>query len=240
MALEETFEHFETAEGVNPSVVLTCEHASQRLPDGWSWPEADRRLYNTHWAYDLGAADITRRLAAKMGVPARLSHFSRLLVDPNRDLDSPTLFRPDAEGEPIELNRSIDDEERERRLVYYRGYHDAVEGMVEAHPSAEVIFAIHSFTPLYEGAPRHFDLGVLFDGDEALGEALGEHLSSVCSTRLNEPYSGKLGLVFCADKHAREHGRQAVEIEVRQDLAEDHAFVVRLVEALAAFEWRAR
>jgi len=109
---------------------------------------------------------------------------------------------------------------------------------VEAHPSAEVIFAIHSFTPVYEGAPRRFDLGVLYDGDEALGEALGEHLAGVCSVRLNEPYSGKLGLVYCADKHAQTHARQAVEIEVRQDLAEDEVFVPKLVEALSTFDWR--
>ena len=25
-------------------VLLTCEHASQDLPAGWRWPEADRRL----------------------------------------------------------------------------------------------------------------------------------------------------------------------------------------------------
>lgn len=238
MAFEETYEHFEAAEGSAPSVVLTCEHASQRLPEGWAWPEADHRLLDTHWAYDLGAADITRRLAAKMGVPATLSNFSRLLVDPNRALDSDTLFRPNAEGLPVELNQGIDDADRERRLVYYRGYHDRIDRMVEAHSSAAVIFAIHSFTPVYEGESRHFDLGVLFDRDEALGAALGEHLAHVCSVRLNEPYSGKLGLIYCADKHAQTHDRQAVEIEVRQDLAEDDAFVTKLVDAMSTFDWR--
>ena len=40
---------------VRAPVFLTCEHASQRLPEGWSWPAPDRRLVGTHWAYDLGA-----------------------------------------------------------------------------------------------------------------------------------------------------------------------------------------
>ena len=44
-------------------VLLTCEHATNRLPEPWVWPEADLRLVDTHWAIDLGVADVTRKLA---------------------------------------------------------------------------------------------------------------------------------------------------------------------------------
>src|SRR5690606_18998130 len=80
------------ASGSQPAVVLTCEHASERLPSPYAWPTGDARLVGTHWAFDLGIAPFARALAAELGAPAVLSRFSRLLVDPNRPLDAPTLF----------------------------------------------------------------------------------------------------------------------------------------------------
>jgi len=65
-------------------IILTCEHASERMPEPFRFPEEDAWLVGTHWAYDLGAADLTRELADAIGAAAVLSRFSRLLIDPNR------------------------------------------------------------------------------------------------------------------------------------------------------------
>ena len=73
-------------------VVLTCEHASNRLPEPWKWSERDQRLIDDHWAWDIGAADFSRELADRLGAVAVLARFTRLLVDANRPLDSDTLF----------------------------------------------------------------------------------------------------------------------------------------------------
>jgi predicted N-formylglutamate amidohydrolase len=39
-----------------------------------------------------------------------------------------------------------------------------------------MLFAVHSFTPMYEGQPRAMELGVLFNREPALGYALTDHL----------------------------------------------------------------
>ena len=53
--------------GDRAGVLVTCEHASERLPSPWSWSERDRRLVGTHWAFDLGAADLAREYAEMVG-----------------------------------------------------------------------------------------------------------------------------------------------------------------------------
>jgi predicted N-formylglutamate amidohydrolase len=216
-------------------VVLTCEHASARLPDGWRWHEGDERLKSTHWAFDPGAREIVHQLSAHLGAPAVLSRFTRLLADPNRAEDAPDLFRRLADGSPVELNRAIAEGDRERRLRgFHRPYHDAMSAAVEASP-AELIVSVHTFTPNYEGEARAVEVGVLFNHEEELAVALqAEVLALGLDVRLNEPYSGKAGLIYAADRHAEAHGRRAIELEVRQDLAVSSDFRSRFVPALCA------
>ena len=226
----------EIAGSATAALAITCEHASERLPDPWGWPEQDLWLAGTHWAYDIGAAALAQRLAEMMSAPAVLSRFSRILADPNRPESSPELFRKRAEGRVIALNQTIDD--REQRLALWRAYHDAADRMLR-NCQAPVAFAVHSFTPEYEGEKRDIEIGVLFDRDEAPARRLADHLRTFAKdVRLNEPYSGKRGLAYSVDRHARAHGRAALEIEVRQDLCGDTAYREALAARLAQFAWR--
>lgn len=202
-----------------PAVVLTVEHAGAELPAPWTWPEADRRLVGTHWSTDLGIVDFARALARRTGAPAVLSRFSRLLVDPNRPLDAPTLFRDVADGLPVALNTGLTDAERARRIEgYWRPYHAACDAVVAEHPGADVL-GLHSYTPEYEGSVRDVEIGVLYDRNPELGLAWAELLSGRgFDVRLNEPWSGLDGLMYSPQLHATRHGRRAVELEIRQDL----------------------
>src|ERR1700753_1262283 len=151
------------------SVFLTCEHASNRMPPPFRWPDEDAWLADTHWAFDLGAADLSRELARALGVSAVLSRFSRLLVDPNRTQEAADLFRTVADGKPVVLNRGLDDGERARRLALANAYHSTIDALLASDP-AKVVLSVHSFTPLYEGVRRTVEVGVLFDREEVLAE----------------------------------------------------------------------
>ncbi|MBI4705538.1 MAG: N-formylglutamate amidohydrolase [Deltaproteobacteria bacterium] len=225
--------------GSGPILIL-CEHASARLPAPWAWPAADRWLAETHWACDLGAAPLAEAAAEALAAPAVLSRFTRLLVDANRATHSATLIRTQAEGRAIELNRHVPAAERRRRIDrYWQPYHEAVHE-IATRWAAPVLLALHTFTPVLEGTRRDFDIGVLFDRDEALALGLADHLAGAgLSVRLNEPYSGKAGFIYSVNRHARQHGRRAVELEVSQDRAVDPAFRTELVARLAAWPWRA-
>jgi len=217
-------------------VVFTCEHASAELPEPWAWPGEDRWLVDTHWASDIGAAAFTRRVAQLMNAPAALSRFSRLLIDPNRPLDSDTLFRENAEGRTVHLNEALLEAERARRIDrFYLPYHAAVSAMVE-RSRGDTVFSIHTFTDNYEGEARALEIGVLFDHDEEPAYQLVRHLEEAgFHGAPNEPWSGKMGLAYSPVRHAREFGRCALEIEARQDLIVDEQFGARLAEALASF-----
>ena len=215
---------------------LTCEHASNRFVDAFQLEGDDARLAITHWAFDPGAEEITRDLAQALDAPAVLARFSRLIVDPNRPLDAPTLFRDIADNLPILFNLELDDDERRTRIDrFYTPYHEAI-GRELARSRAPIVFPIHTFTDDYQGERRSMEVGVLFDEEEALAEELRAALAAAgFVVAMNEPWSGKDGLIYSADRHARRHGRKALEIEARQDCAMDPAFRARLVPVLAGF-----
>jgi len=234
MIYAEAYERIEGAFGA--PVLLTCEHASERLPDEWRWPAADVRLRGSHWAYDPGARDIVHELAAALDCAAVLSRFTRLLADPNRETDHADLFRTRADGEDIALNAEISQADAARRRAhYYDAYHAAVDAAVAEH-EAPVLLSVHTFAPVYEGQRRDVEVGVLFNRDEVLGVELLRHLSGcLANVAENQPWSGKEGLIYAVERHADRHGRQAVELEVRQDLATDPTYRKRLVSAVVRF-----
>jgi predicted N-formylglutamate amidohydrolase len=217
-------------------LVLSCEHASPRLPEPWAWHEDDVWLRGTHWSYDLGARALTLELAAALSASAVLSRFTRLLVDPNRELSHADLFRRLAHGKPVRLNQQLDDAERARRIhSYYLPFHSALDQAL-ARSHGRLLLSIHSFTPNYEGELREVELGVLFNREETHARALHRALSEAfVGVAENEPWSGKEGLIFSAESHAERFGRVALELEVRQDRLADVVYRARLVPVLASF-----
>ena len=74
--------------------LFTCDHATNHVPDWVSGGDLglDPTDMKRHIAFDLGAAAMTRKLSAALDSPALLSNFSRLVIDPNRGEDDPTLL----------------------------------------------------------------------------------------------------------------------------------------------------
>lgn len=211
--------------------LITCDHASNAVPAAVSGgdlglPSADM---NRHIAYDIGAAGVTRRLAELLNAPAILSTFSRLVIDPNRGEDDPTLLMKLYDGTVIPGNRTADEAEKQRRLnLCYRPYHAQLERLAaakDAQADNAVYLAIHSFTPRLNGrVPRPWQIGVLhaYDGRFAvpLIQRLQEEPGLIVGD--NEPYSGSLA-GDSVDRHALHHGRPNALIELRHDLIDTEA-----------------
>jgi predicted N-formylglutamate amidohydrolase len=228
--------------------LVTCDHASNHVPDeigggSLGLPEAEM---GRHIAYDIGAAEVTRRLADLLGAPAILSRFSRLVIDPNRGEDDPTLIMKLYDGTIIPGNRHIDVAERERRLdTYYRPYHRAYAELA-ARRADTIIVAVHSFTPRLNGrAPRPWHVGILrAEWDHRLSRPLLDILGAepdLCVGE-NQPYAGHLP-GDAIDRHALIPGRPNALIELRHDLIADlggqHAWAERLAPVLEAARARA-
>lgn len=233
----EVEEAFEVARvGRADRVLLSAEHASNRLPEAWDWHADDAHLIQSHWAWDPGVRELVLELAEALQTTAVLARFTRLLADPNRPEGHPELFRKHADGAEVALNRQIHAEEAASRVgSYHRPYHDRLDREVAEAP-AELCFSVHSFTPVYQGEPRELEMGVLFNQEERLAESLRRHLTAAgYDTRLNEPYSGKAGLIYSIEQPAIRHRRRALEIEVRNDLLLDASKRGQIAERLAAW-----
>lgn len=213
-------------EGRQSRFLVTCDHATNRVPAdvaGGNLGIAAADMAR-HIAYDVGAAGLTLALAEALDAPALLSDFSRLVIDPNRGEDDPTLVMKLYDGTIIPANRSVDAAEVQRRLdMLYRPYHAAYARLAARRPDT-VIVAVHSFTPCLKGRPsRPWQVGVLYSPlDDRLSQALIARLQAEPDLCIgdNEPYSGHLP-GDAIDRHALHMGRHNTLIELRNDLIGD-------------------
>ena len=132
---EPEFEPVERIEGSAGSHLLfLCDHASNALPPGYGTLGMDASQFERHIAFDPGAAAVTRALASHFNAPAVLARFSRLLIDPNRGEDDPTLVMRLYDGTVVPANRGITrDGIAERLERLYRPYHAAYARLAAAH-----------------------------------------------------------------------------------------------------------
>lgn len=220
-------------------LVLLADHARRDLPDEYGNLGLPPAELQRHIAYDIGVESVTRRLAALTRAPAVLAGFSRLLIDPNRGEDDPTLIRQLYDGTVVPGNYPMASQERDRRLErFYRPYHDAVGAMIasvaKTSGSAPFIFSVHSFTPVMQGRQRPWHAGVLWDLDDRVARPLIEMLSkdALLVVGDNEPYDGALrGDTMY--KHAIVNGFAHALLEIRQDLIADDGGAQQWAEKLA-------
>ena len=219
-------------------IVILCDHASNYLPPEYGTLGIDRNEFERHIAYDIGAADLARGLSERLNAPAVLSHFSRLLIDPNRGEDDPTIVMRLSDGTIVPGNHPISEKEIQHRIDHFHApYHDAVDDVIEqsiATGNNPIIFSIHSFTPLWKNIPRPWHAAMLWDADPRLPKFMIDKLRALPDMIIgdNEPYDGALKNDTMY-RHATRRGLVQGLLEVRQDLIDDAAGVRDWVNHLA-------
>ena len=218
---ETVFEWVNVA-GVSP-VVLVCEHASNHIPPGLKGlglGEADQKR---HIAYDPGAAPVARLLSRLLDAPLILQRVSRLVYDCNRPPESPGAMPEVSEVFEIPGNKGLGPDDRLSRILQVcRPFHQALQVLLDERAAAlrpSAIVSIHSFTRIYKGKRREVDLGLLFDRDPWLANALVKSFPGV-NTQLNEPYGPKDGVLHLLNLHAAPRGLHHLMIEICNDLLE--------------------
>lgn len=219
------FRPFEIIEGDRAKgLVLIADHAMRSLPDEYGSLGLPAGEFERHIAYDIGIEKLTRRISGLISAPAIMAAFSRLLIDPNRGEDDPTLIRQVYDGTVVPGNYPMTAGELQKRLDgFYRPYHDAVSALIAsvAHESAmaPLVIALHSFTPSMAGKTRSWHVGLLWDGDDRAMRPLFDALAADPSIVVgdNEPYDGALP-GDTMNKHCTANGYPHVLIEIRQDL----------------------
>ena len=213
--------------------LIICDHASNRIPREYKNLGLNEKILTTHIAYDIGVKEVAFHLAKYLKCPLVMSDFSRLLIDPNRGVDDPTLIMKISDGEIIEGNKDISflincSEKKHRVDYYYNAYHNKISEIINRSLKKNIfpaIISIHSFTPIYGGNRRSTELGILWDSDRRLPDIFFSYLNKNYKDIIvgnNKPYSGRMKNDTLY-RHGTKQGLANILIEIRQDLIIDSA-----------------
>lgn len=218
-------------EGPAP-VLLLCEHASNAFPPRFGTLGLDDAARESHAAWDPGALDLSQRLSTAWGLPLVHSAVSRLVYDCNRPPEAPDAIPGRSEVHEIPGNRGLSAAARAARVAaVYTPFVAAVDAAI-ARAAPQAIVTVHSFTPVYFGRPRTVQIGILYDRDTRLADALLAEDWGRFVVRGNDPYGPDDGVTHSLKLHAVSRGLPNAMIEIRNDLlAEAHGrdAVFRLV-----------
>lgn len=220
--------------------VLTCDHASNFIPASYGrlgLPEAE---LDRHIAWDPGALPVARLMAQALRAPLVETRISRLVLDCNRAIEAPDLVPAISETTTVPANQQITPQEREARIeLCWRPFHDTVEAVIEERLARGLetrLVSVHTFTPIYKGASRPWQIGIIHDDDARLASPLISGLKAVPGLTVgdNEPYSPADGVYFTLERHARSRGLPCAMIEIRNDEVSDEAGHRKWAELLSA------
>lgn len=217
---------------VNPDgaarALLICDHASRFVPPEYDALGLDDSLLQRHIAWDIGAADVTRRLAGLLDAPAVLCGTSRLVVDCNRPHDDPSLIPAVSDGIVIPGNGDVDAAEKRRRIArHFIPYHREVERRLDRFAALGVVpavISVHSFTPVMNGFERPWHVGLLSALDRRMAAPLVDELrrDPALTVGDNEPYTGDDPRGYAIHVYGHVRGLPMAVFEVRQDLIDTH------------------
>ncbi|MBN9071251.1 MAG: N-formylglutamate amidohydrolase [Rhizobiales bacterium] len=220
--------------------VVICDHASNRIPERYRRLGLDLADLERHIAWDPGALPVSEGLAEALDAPLVAAGLSRLLIDCNRPLDAPDLIAEVSETTVVPGNRNLDARMRAERIALaHAPFHDAVDALVRERLAAgreTCLVSVHSFTPVYKGVPRPWQIGILHDEDERLSRpmiaALGRMPGVVVGD--NQPYSPADRVYYTLERHGRSRNLPCVMIEIRNDEIAGAAGQERWVDRLSA------
>jgi predicted N-formylglutamate amidohydrolase len=220
-------------EVVNPEgraqLVFVCDHASRAIPRALGTLGLGAAALDRHIAWDIGIAEVTRRLAARLDAPAILAGYSRLVIDCNRRLDDPTSIVEVSDEVAIPGNLNLSPEARRARATAcFHPFHKAIVAAIErAHGRGLVpgIASMHSFTPVMAGFRRPWHVGLLWNNDPRMRDRVHALLAEDAGLTIgdNQPYSARAAQGYTIARHAEAAGLPHIMIELRQDLIEHPA-----------------
>ncbi len=210
-------------DGTSP-FFLTCEHAGKLFPKRLGTLGLEGSDLERHISWDIGAAEVARRLSEQIDATCVLQTYSRLVVDCNRWPAAEDFITTSSEDTVIPGNIDIPGSEakaREREI--FRPYHDTIQELLDAreeHGRHTVLIAVHSCTPVFHGVSRPWHIGILYEHDRRFAGALLDLLQEHDDLQVgdNEPYFMTSEKDYAVPVHGQNRAILHVELEIRQDL----------------------
>ena len=147
----------------NSPVFVFCDHATNHIPAGLNNLGLSDADLCRHIAWVIGEETLTRQFCKTYGAAGLLAGFSRLVIDPNRVVDTDGSIPEISDGTKIPGNQNLSRAQKTKRVEqFYKPYHDALEAQLDAAQARFIdplIISIHSFTPeMASGQKRELDI----------------------------------------------------------------------------------
>ncbi|CAM2821099.1 N-formylglutamate amidohydrolase [Legionella worsleiensis] len=210
----------------NIALVISCEHAVDTVPEQYrTLFQPYHELITTHRGIDFGALDIALHLKRVLPADFIQAHTTRLLIDCNRSLKSPSCFS--------EVTRDLPAAEKQKIIdCYYQPFRDQVIRIINQHIEHHLKvwhLSIHSFTPVLNGQVRTTDIGLLYDPQRPSEKLFCEQLQKEMQrlnpgirVRRNYPYKGiSDGFTAFLRKQFADSDYLGIEIEANQALTQN-------------------
>ncbi|WP_282607342.1 N-formylglutamate amidohydrolase [Pelagibius sp. Alg239-R121] len=223
---------------------LTCDHASKRIPESLSGLGLPDHEIDRHIGWDIGAAAVAHSISEAFDATLVLQGYSRLVIDCNRQPHVESSIPAVSEATEVPGNVGLDAEAAaQRKKTIFAPYHTEISARLEerhARQQRSVLVALHSFTPVYHGASRPWQIGIQYNREPGLSRCMIAELSTDESLCIgdNQPYSVSDKTDYTIPVHAEGRGLPHLLIELRHDLIADEAgqsfWAQRLIETLPA------
>lgn len=204
--------------------VVICEHAGRLIPEALGDLGLDASELTRHIAWDIGAREIAMALADRLDAPLFMQRYSRLVCDCNRRPDVDSFMPVISESTEIPGNMNVSADARAARVAeIFNPFHDHVSAELDKRRAANrrtLLVTIHSFTPVYKGVERPWEIGVLYNRDKTLSPAMLELLRAKTDHVVgdNQPYAVGDETDYAIPVHGEARGLPCVEIEICNDL----------------------
>jgi predicted N-formylglutamate amidohydrolase len=210
-------------EGGSSPLLIVADHAGNSIPRwlcrlGVSEAEIER-----HIGWDIGIAGVCRVLADALDAALILQNYSRLVIDCNRPLGSEESI-PEITGlTPVPGNIGLSEAQKTTRVrEIFQPYHNRIDAELNRRQAGRpgALIAMHSFTPAFNGVPRPWHAGVLYNRDARCARLLMTLLKGEGNFIIgdNEPYDISDESDYTIPVHGERRGLHHVAIEIRQDL----------------------
>jgi predicted N-formylglutamate amidohydrolase len=218
----------ERADGSSP-YVLVSDHAGRRLPRATGTLGLAPADLERHIAYDIGIEPVAREVARALDAPFVAQTYSRLVIDCNRPTDAPASIPEISETTEVPGNRAIGEGARRARIeALFEPYHQAIAAILDARARQgrpTVLIAMHSFTPVYMGACRPWEIGLLYNREPRVARAALDLLAGDDALTVgdNLPYKVDDATDYTLPVHGERRGLLHTGVEIRQDLIAEAA-----------------
>jgi len=194
-------------------LILTCEHASNKIPSEFS-SLFTRSVLNSHRGLDIGSNFIYQFLRKKLSCYSQAAEYSRLLIELNRSLDHKDLFS--------EFSANLD--AKQKKHLIEKIYLPYQKKLIQQITAPTLHLGIHSFTPVLNGKKRLTDIGLLYDPkrkkERAFCLAWKKWLAQNSNYRvkLNYPYKGSSDGLTTILRKKFPKNYLGIELEINQKL----------------------